>query len=219
MSRTDARTGQAFRGSQKWLQRFVAEYPEALVPKGLLAFDWKSPVAQARYGEYQDAAFLHALDYARLAPQLAQFWPNGGPVWDGLALSGTSPVLIEAKAHTREFLTTPSKASEPSLARIRTSLAAVKAALGVDERSDWTRCYYQYANRLAHVWWFHQHGIEAHLVMVNFLGCSEMSGPTSKETWHAAEEAADYALGLAKRHALSKFVHHIHPDIRVLKAH
>jgi hypothetical protein len=213
--RQDRATGAARRGSQKWLQRFVAESPDALRPSVLPPLAWISPIAETRFREYSDGAFLDALGLGRLKPDLAGFWPRGGAVWDGLALAGASPVLVEAKAHVAEFFSSPCAAeAETSRQRIAASLADCKRALGADDRSDWCRCFYQYANRLAHLWWLHRNGIEAHLLFVNFVGDADMKGPDTPSAWHAVERAADYALGLPTRHALSDYVHHVHPDIR-----
>lgn len=216
--RQEPETGAARRGSQKWLQRFVAEAPDALRPAGLPPLAWISPVAETRFREYSDGAFLDALGLARLKPDLAAFWPRGGAVWDGLALTEGGPVLVEAKAHVAEFFSSPCAAeAETSRQRIAASLAACKTALGADQRSDWMRCFYQYANRLAHLWWLRQQGVEAHLLLVNFVGDDDMKGPDDPAAWHAVERAADYALGLPARHALSSHVHHIHPDVRSLR--
>ena len=210
-------TGAARRGSQKWLQRFVAEVPDALRPAGLPALVWVSPIAETRYREYSDGAFLDALGLSRLKPDLTAFWPRGGAVWDGLAVASGTPVLVEAKAHVAEFFSSPCAAeAEASRNRIAASLEACKQALGADDRSDWSRCFYQYANRLAHLWWLHQHGIAAHLLFVNFVGDDDMKGPDTPAAWRAVERAADYALGLSTRHPLSAHVHHVHPDIRAL---
>jgi hypothetical protein len=215
--RQDPATGAARRGSQKWLQRFVAYAPDVLRPAGLLPLTWVSPIAETRFREYSDGAFLDVLGLGHLKPELADFWPRGGAVWDGLALSGGIPVLVEAKAHVAEVFSSPCAAeAESSRQRIAASLAACKSALGADDRSEWTRCFYQYANRLAHLWWLHQHGIRAHLLFVNFVGDDDMKGPDTPAAWHAVERAADYALGLPVRHPLSAHVHHLHPDIRTL---
>jgi hypothetical protein len=215
--RRDFETGAALRGSQKWLQRFVAEAPERLQPARLPRIVWISPVAAKRYAEYADGAFLDALSLGHLKPSLADFWPRGGAVWDGLGLAAGAPVLVEAKAHVREFFSTPCAAeAESSRHRIRDSLAACKRDLGADERSDWMRCFYQYANRIAHLWWLHRNGIEAHLLLVNFVGDDDMRGPETSAAWEAVQRAADYALGLSPRHRLARYVHHVQPDVRQL---
>jgi hypothetical protein len=215
--RQDPATGAARRGSQKWLQHFVAEAPDALRPPTFPPMKWISPIPDSRFREYSDGAFLDALGLGNLKPALAEFWPRGGAVWDGLALAGGAPVLVEAKAHVAEFFSSPCAAeADTSRLRIRDSLVACKRALGADDRSDWMRCFYQYANRLAHLWWLHEQDIRAHLLLVNFVGDNDMNGPDSRDAWDAVERAADYALGIRRGHPLSAFVHHVHPDVRLL---
>ena len=217
--RADATTGRAFKGSQRWLQTFVENAPAPLSPAHLGPLEWHSPVPQTRFQEYRDGAFLDVLGLGYLTPRLASFWPKGGAVWDGLATSARGPVLVEAKAHIKEAFSSPSAAKAPaSMARISGSLSQCKRALGADERSDWSRCYYQTANRIAHLWWLHQNNVLADLVFVHFVGDTEVNGPLTPAPWHAAEQAAHYALGLPSRHPLSDFIHYTHPDVRNMQS-
>ena len=80
----------------------------------------------------------------------------------------------------------------------------------------WDRVYYQYANRLAHLWFLRAQGVDAHLLLIGFLGDTERGGPSDAEDWHAAYSRADAALGLPRRHALTPFIHHLSPDTAVL---
>lgn len=203
------------KGSQRWLQHLVATNPAALQPPGLPPLTWVSPRAADGFAEYSDADFLDQLGLARLAPALGAFWPQGGPRWDGLALAGGSVVLVEAKAHVAEALSTPSAARSPaSRARIAASLSRAKQALGADDRSDWARCFYQYANRLAHLWWLRQQGVDAHLLFVGFIHAPDVPHPATESAWEALYLAANHALGLTPRHPLAGAIHHIHPDPR-----
>src|SRR5690349_3357421 len=108
-------------GSQRWLQVAVARAPElldsALRRAGAIqsteTTQWKSPLGSENFMEYRDGAVLRCLGIDSLPHrQLADFWPNGGPVWDALGVSteGTR-VLVEAKAHIAEAASPPSKAS------------------------------------------------------------------------------------------------------------
>lgn len=209
------------KGSQKWLQIAVEQAPAALQPARLPALDWLSPRAADAHAEYMDGDFLRRLGLPGLVPSLAAFWPVGGPRWDGLARAGKAVVLVEAKAHLREALSTPCAATAPaSRARIAAALAAAKAGLGADERSDWMRCFYQYANRLAHLWWLHRQGVAAHLLLVGFVGDRMVGraggGPDRGSEWQALYLAADHALGLSAAHPMARFIHHVHPDVTTL---
>jgi hypothetical protein len=122
-------------------------------------------------------------------------------------------VLVEAKSHLPEFASPPSAAAGISRLRISDSLRRVRLALGADACADWTMIRYQYANRLAHLWWLRAQGIDARLLLVGFLGDAEMRGPESAEAWHAAYREADAALGLPADNPLAPYVLHVHPRV------
>jgi hypothetical protein len=210
--------GKAVRGSQAALQWMVEATPESLQPARLPPLHWVSPLRSEEYAEFRDGAALRKLGLGEHARALTEFWPRRGPVWDGLALAGDAVVLVEAKAHVTEFLTSPSAATAPeSVAQIARALRQVKADLGADDRSDWSRVFFQYANRLAFLWWLRARGIDAHCLFVSFLGDTEMGGPEHAETWEALFRAADHALGLSPRHPLRPYILHVHPDLRELE--
>jgi hypothetical protein len=208
------------RGSLKWIQRAVEErWSDLETPirqriGGDDAIDWVSPRRDDDFAEYRDAAFLHRLGLVHLAPALAEFWPAGGPQWDALGrTAGDVVILVEAKAHIDEFCTAGTGAGEASRARIVLALERVASALGSNMGGRWSEQFYQYANRLAHLWFLRSAGVNAFLVQVGFVGDSEMKGPAHAETWLAAHRVADHALGLAKSHPLSRFVIHAHPAV------
>lgn len=203
------------RGSLKWIQKAVNGRPELIQPPGLGPSRWLSPIAGDGFAEYRDGAFLERLGLGRLAPDLAEFWPSRGPQWDALGLDGAEPVLVEAKAHVREFMSSPTQAGGASRARIEAALASVKAALGVKDGVDWTGAFYQFTNRPAHLWWLRDQGVPAHLLFVDFLHDAEMGGPSAAETWDAAFDVAACALGLPAKHRLAAYIHHARPDVRM----
>ena len=104
------------RGSLKWLQRAVHEAwndlnePIVSALRGATAIEWLSPLESDDFAEYRDNAFLRRLGLDELRPELAKFWPQRGPQWDGLARSENGHVLlVEAKAHVGEFCSGPSQ--------------------------------------------------------------------------------------------------------------
>ena len=203
------------RGSLKWIQKAVEKRPDTLQPSDLGRINWLSPTRHDDFAEYRDEAFLRLLGLSHLDASLNDFWPRRGPQWDALGKAGDSVVLVEAKAHIGEFLTPGSKASDRSLQKIDAAFAQVRRSLTATGATDWSVTYYQYANRIAHLWWLRKNGVDAHLLFVSFLGDSDpaIKGPRCKETWRAAYDAADYALGLKKNHKLSRFVHHVMPEV------
>lgn len=204
------------RGSLKWLQRFIELQPSALLPKGWNAVEWLSPVRSDDFSEYRDAAFLRFIGQPRLALQLPDFWPNGGPQWDGIGRSGDQIILVEAKAHLAEFFSSGTKAGVKSRPLIQQSLDRTKNSLGARDISDWTELFYQYANRLAWLKWLRDNGVDARLLFVSFIGDADMGGPKRSDVWQAAFKTAEHALGLSGRHALSRYIGHTYPDVSLM---
>ena len=204
------------KGSLMWLQKSIQNCPELLQPQSLPAIEWLSPVAADSYAEYRDIAFLERMGIGHLSQSLNDFWPKRGPQWDALGRTPEGLVLVEAKAHLKEFFSSPSAASNTSRNQIQRAFVAVQSDLGVQTSVDWSEVFYQYANRLTFLWWLRRNGINAKLLFVSFLNDTELNGPTVAETWHAAFAAADYALGLPSRHQLKKHIHHVMPDVRLI---
>lgn len=202
------------RGSLKWIQLAVANCPEVLQPIHLPRVEWLSPRVVDDFAEYRDEAFLGLLGLSRLSGPLREFWPKRGPQWDALGVTERGPVLVEAKAHLREFFSPATQAGDPSRLHIEAAFRTVQADLGIVPRTQWSDLYFQYANRLAFLWWLRNHGVAAELIFVSFLNDTDIGGPTSSETWAAVFACADYTLGLPSRHKLSRYVHHVAPDVR-----
>ena len=144
--------GPAEKGSRKCLQDAVRDNVAALneqiicASPSLLIFnpmsiEWISPRADRDYLEYRDD-FLDALELSSLSPKLRQFWPKGGPQWDGLAtVQGAGRdrglLFVEAKAHPEERCS-DCGASPESRKVIEQSLRRVQAHMAGRER-DWRR--------------------------------------------------------------------------------
>lgn len=204
--------GKASTGSQKWLQVLVNERPEllarALVTDKELAgagrIEWLSPLANDDFAEYRDAAFLRRLGVQPARKPLDAFWPRQGPVWDGLGRTERGDLLlVEAKAHIGELVSSASQAAAESRTRIEDSLAATKRYLKIKNTYDWTGRFYQYTNRLAHLYflWVLNH-LPAYLVLVYFIGAQEVGGPETREEWDGALQLLHGFLGV-ERHAFS----------------
>lgn len=206
------------KGSLKWIQRAVENRPDLLCPSRWPEIDWRSPLQSDDFAEYRDGAFLELLGLEGLKPSLADFWPRGGPQWDALGVSREGPVLVEAKAHVREFFSPTTQGSDDSREKIKAALNAAKVGFGVDVGQDWLSHFYQYTNRLAHLWWFHEQGIQARLLFVSFVGDDEagINGPQHEETWRAVFDCANHVLGLPARHQLARYIGHVHPNVTEL---
>ena len=206
--------GLASAGSQRHLQVYVNERVDELnqaIRSGfseLAAADiaWRSPLASDRYREYWDRAFLEAIEQSDHAEGLAAFWPRGGPHWDGLAVvlrPGFAPgaLLVEAKAHVSELLKGSligASVSPTSRRQIELAMAWAQDNLGISDRTPASWCdtpLYQSANRLAHLQWMNNRGIDTWLVHVFFAGDDHVAA-ASNEEWEAAAAEADRQLGL-----------------------
>lgn len=215
-------------GSQRWLQVAVAECPDilnsALQEAGAVEagdnVNWKSPIACTRFEEYRDGAALRLLGIERLhRRELQDFWPNGGPVWDGLAVSNSGRMLLlEAKAHIAEAASPPSRASAASLDRIRRSLGEARQHYSPRATADWSGHLYQYGNRLAFQYLLKAvNGLDSRLVFLHFCGAPDVRSPESPKEWEGAIELIHALLGLPsdlRKHG----VHHAYVDVRDMLA-
>ncbi len=218
----------AKKGSTKWLQRAVNDHPDLLgsrVASFLLPnpsnIEWFSPIECDEYAEYSDQRFIDLLDLELRSCPLARFWPTrGGPNWDGLAKTDLSQVLlVEAKAHVEEIKEKGSGASsQKSIDKINCSLKETQKFLGADLLADWSKYpHYQYANRLAHLYFLSEKNcIDAYLLMIYFLNDEDMGGPDSIGQWEAAIRTHHEGMGLRKDHRMSDRVINLFLDVREL---
>lgn len=216
--------GLATKGSQKWLQRLVNDEPDALNRDiagaiGLGRPDdviWLSPLRDDEYAEYSDDEFLRLLGARLDRRPLRDFWPTRGPVWDGLARTKRGDLLlVEAKAHIPEVVSPPTGAGEASFKLISRSLEETRTFLNASTHHPWTGTFYQYLNRLAHLYLLRElNGLPAWVLHVCFVGAEDVHGPGTVEEWRGALRLLDAFLGLG-RHRLSPFVVHLFIDVRL----
>jgi hypothetical protein len=152
--------------------------------------------------------------------QWKEFWPQWGrqPSWDavGQLVGGAECAwtLVEAKANWPEFCSAPCGATgAKSLEMIEHAIGRTKKHLGVFRRFPWLGTYYQYANRLACLYFLREViEVPAHLVFLYFIGDQFPDGtpcPSSIQEWHSLIEAAHLTIGLPSRHPLSPYVHDV----------
>ncbi|MFC1640236.1 hypothetical protein ACFL3B_05700 [Gemmatimonadota bacterium] len=82
---------------------------------------------------------------------------------------------------------------------------------------DWSKRFYQYANRLAHLHFLREvNGIDAYLVFVYFLNDPDLDGPKTEREWHVAIKVMHEALGIRGR-VPKKYVIDLFVDVRELQ--
>lgn len=218
---------EANRGSQKWIQKLVNEKESLFnshVGRSLRLsdgenIDWLSPLKSDEYAEYRDQAFLDKLKIRLEKTRLEQFWPARGPQWDALGKTSLGKVLlVEAKSHISELISSLQAESTESKTRIRRSLEVTKHALNCHANVDWSQRFYQYTNRLAHLYLLRENDVPAYLVFVYFLNDAEMKGPSTVLEWEGAEQLLHSYLGLG-RNMLWKFITEVYIDVRELQDH
>jgi hypothetical protein len=201
------------KGSQKWLQQLVNEKPRvlnSLLTENLKLAEnehihWLSPLKCDEYAEYSDQESLDLVNVSLRKRTLTDFWPESGPQWDALGKSDSGKIfLVEAKSHIRELISSTRAKNKNSLQRIRQSLQETKDFLNSKSKVDWSQNFYQYTNRLAHLYLLRQNGLQAYLVFIYFLNDAEMRGPATVDQWKGALELLRACLEI-KRHKLQKY--------------
>ena len=178
--------------------------------------DWRSPLQSDDYAEYRDEDFLRRLGILnKMKYPLSNFWPDYGPRWDALGVSDDEVILVEAKANIPEMVSPGTGAKNPqSINKIRNSLDEVKKYLSVSNSIDWTGTFYQYVNRIAHLYYLREKNqIKAHLLFIYFINDVTVHGPKTKDEWLGAIQTMECYLGLAKKHKLRRYIHDIFIDV------
>jgi len=213
------------KGSKKWLQKLVNENPELLNLEirsklGLSSNEeihWLSPLKKDEYAEYSDQDFVDLLEIEMEKIPLSDFWPKRGPQWDALGKSRSGNLfLVEAKSHISELISIMRAQDEVSVKKILGSLGKTKDFLNSKAESDWSCGFYQYTNRLTHLYLFRINQLPAYLIFVYFMNDSDMGGPKKVEEWKGAIKLLHSFLGIG-RHKLKEFVADVFIDISYLR--
>ncbi len=213
------------KGSLKWIQYIINNHPD-IPDKSINKFlpasytqpiEWLSPLADDDYAEYRDQTFIDLLELKLTKKELKDFWPSQGPQWDALGrIKNEAYFLVEAKAHVSEIISSSQAKGESSVFLINKSLRETKNYLNLKQEIDLTKGFYQYSNRLAHLYLLRVlNNIPAYQVFVYFLN-DHTHIPTSREEWNGALKLMHSLLGTHK-HKLSKYVIDVFIDIQKLK--
>ncbi|GGH27705.1 hypothetical protein [Paenibacillus segetis] len=213
------------KGSFKQIQNLVNNFPSIINLKINEKTNcseeiiWLSPLKSDKYAEYRDKNFLGIIGHGNLCGELNNFWPSNGPQWDGLAKSVSKVFLVEAKANLPELISSPSRAkSMKSIELINASIEKTKSFISdVEINADWTKRYYQYTNRLAHLYFLREQGIDAYLINLYFIGDKEVNGPETEAEWVIAKNEMESVLHLPSNHRLRKYILDIYIHVNEMK--
>jgi len=205
------------RGSQKWIQDLINACPELINNRirervrNLSGREicWLSPLKQDDFAEYRDAAFLERINLQELSEGLKKFWPQNGPQWDALGKTsdGEAFFLVEAKANVPELVSFCGAKDKNSLNTISESLAETQRWLTCRYPNiDWKNGFYQYANRLAHLYFLReQNHKEAYLIFLYFVD-DPTHISTSREAWNSTLKLQRKLMGLSTKSLTGKVI-------------
>ncbi len=206
-------------GSEFHLRRYLMESPALLTERIVDALG--KPLARVQWLHRESGKEWKGLQFSSFSPRVMEqwksFWPQTGnpPNWDAVGQLSSSVadewLLVEAKANEAEFVSPPSGASRRSREQIEGAMRAVKEFLGIDPDTNWMGPYYQYANRLAILFFLNEIArVPAHLFFVYFLGDCFPDGrpcPASESRWQELIAECHRTLKVPGTHPLSARVH------------
>lgn len=209
----------------RWLGRHRMELDKRVlkaVNRGDEKVEWEdfrfAPDRIWQDAELKGLEFLDDIQFSKIQAAWKRFWPQGRGIhnWDAvgwivLPNGERELLLVEAKAEANgELCSDCGATSQTSIERIRGSLDEVKCSLGVNSESDWMNGYYQAANRIAVLWFLHQHDLRSHLLNVYFTGDRRDDGgvcPKSETEWRKHLNRQDVQIGLPREHDLKPWMH------------
>jgi len=213
------------KGSLKWIQMLINGgtniLDDPIIEKlkvNTEKINWLSPLKSDGYAEYRDDDFLKILGIEEHKEKLHKFWPKRGPQWDALGEFDNKKCcfIVEAKANIEEMISKTKASSQKSIDKIRNSLYETQNYLNCKPIVDWESYLYQYANRIAHLYFLRCIcNVNAYLVFLYFLNDYTHISTTRKE-WDVAINLHKQFLGL-KRHKLQKYIAEIFIDVNKIK--
>ena len=205
--------------------RFNAILTQATGARNIAWLDFPAYVGSQTYpkempileGEWRALDFLGPFHPLRTAYE--SFWPKSGtpPNWDAVGEATFDAqrewLLVEAKAHTGEISKTGTGATkQSSIAMIRRAFESTRTALNAAATvDDWLNGYYQYANRLATLYYLNHGGVPARLFFVYFCGDTYRNHdcPADESGWRARLIEVRQSLGLSGNSEIEKRVHEV----------
>lgn len=210
------------KGSLKCIQTLINNYPEIINKCIIYNFkdfanekiEWLSPMKNDEHAEYRDSSFIKLIGLNADNIQLEKFWPKNGPQWDALAKTENGKViLVEAKANIAEISSGGTTAkNHNSKALIKKSLDEVKQFLEIVNNIDWSKNYYQYTNRIAHLYYLREVcKKEVYLINLYFVNDKDHIS-TAKGEFELAIKKLKIHFGI-ETHKLDNFMCEIFIDL------
>jgi hypothetical protein len=122
---------------------------------------------------------------------------------------------VEAKANIPEIMTNIQAKSKKAISQIEKSLFETKKYLNCQSGLNWEHGFYQYANRIAHLYFLRRIcSVNAFIVFIYFLnGHTRLL--TSRKEWNGVIKLQKQLLGL-RRHKLQQYVADVFIDVNQL---
>jgi hypothetical protein len=171
--------------------------------------------------EYTTLDFLEnlGLDPSGENQKYFEYWPSTGEPqhWDLIGKTADGYiVLVEAKAHIKELISSTGASPRGSLPKIENAFALVRTRIGVTDSSPWTKNYYQLANHIFTCWYLNEiRKIPTVLLNVYFIEDERPDGyvcPQTVREWENAIQNEYEYLGISaelpfiKDHVKSVFI-------------
>jgi len=165
---------------------------------------------------------LEFIQDIRVQEKWKEFWPQTGTShnWDAIGQicfdNQQEWLLVEAKGHIGELTSKCGARSKISKQKISSAFRKTSHAFGNQTRpvDEWFEPYYQYANRLAVLYFLMQEcspAAYARLLFIYFYG-ENMEGckcPQMKQEWLPEIQAMNAWLGIEKNNELARRVHYL----------
>lgn len=111
-----------------------------------------------------------------------------------------------------------SRASAPAILKIRQSLLEVQKKIAPNsDFVDWSGTFYQYANRLAHLYFLREeNNIPAHMAFVYFINATDVKGPSEQAEYEGASKIIEHYLGI-RNCKISRYIHKLYVNVNELR--
>ena len=217
-------------GSEWHLLRHLGYHREYLSQKtsmvtggksiGWLDFDFSKKNAPLR--DDKEFLGLEFIKDARVQEKWKSFWPQTGNAqnWDAVGKIHFDDryewLLVEAKGHIGEIESKCGASNPVSKQKIYSALEKASRAFGNQSKpvENWLEPYYQYANRLAVLYFLMKECVQpvsARLLFIYFYGENRenLECPQNEQEWLPSIQKTNEWLGFDKSYELAQRVHHL----------